>query len=222
MRTELCLFSSETCVYLEWGLPHSGGLATLEWMNSHPYFQWQHSFHKITHINVYTPIHKLLRAPPCDPHSIALHTPHEEDRGICPSGPSTVGTFHAMPLTYSSPSWPQPSARAGKSLSKCVSDEDMNESPFPKDMRHVEVASLRYLRSPNLNCWPWLPVSGQIGWGVLFDFSWWPPVLFFMSQRTPDLAVTWSSRKEQSQPQLQLVLYMQPSSGQSIANGSAD
>lgn len=56
--------------------------------------------------------------------------------------PWTVGTSHVVPWTYSfiplHPG-PQPSARPGKSLNKCVLDEDMNESPFHKDMSHKEV-----------------------------------------------------------------------------------
>ena len=177
-------------------------------MNSHPYFQWQHSFHKITHINVYTPIHELLRAPLCDPHSIALHTPHQEDRGICPSGPLTVAPY--MQCLWLIPLHPGhgPVPGQGKASVSVCQMKTWISPHFTKIRDTWKLADLHNLRSANLNYWPWLPLPVQTGWGVLFGSSWWPPVLFFMSQRTPDLAVTWSSRKEQSQPHLQLVLYM--------------
>lgn len=64
------------------------------------------------------------------PKSIALNTLHWKGRGVCPSDAWIVGTSPTVPLTYFSPSGRPAQCQAGKSLSKCVLDKDMNESPF--------------------------------------------------------------------------------------------
>ena len=128
-------------------------------MNSHPYFQWQHSFHKITHITVYTPIHELLRAPLYDPHSIALHTPHQEDRGICPSGPLTVAPY--MQCLWLIPLHPghSPVPGQGKASVSVCQMKTWISPHFTKIRDTWKLADLHNLRSANLNYWPWAPTS---------------------------------------------------------------